>query len=60
MDVLAMKRRALAAITLTLVLLAVVIFLSAAGKTPILLILLTLAAAIYAGQTLWVLRKVNK
>lgn len=54
-----MKRRALAAITLTLVLLVVVIFLSAAGKTPVLLILLNLAAAIYAGQTLWVLRKMK-
>lgn len=52
-----MKRRALAAITLTLVLLAIVIFLTAAGKPPVVLILLTIASAGYATRTLWQLRK---
>ena len=60
MDMLAIKRRGVAAITVMLILLVVVIFLISAGKIPVLLILAAVISAIYAGRTLWQLKKAGQ
>ena len=58
MDTRALKGRALAALISGLGLLGIVIFLTASGKTPILLIILTVLLTGYGLRGLWRLRKV--
>ncbi len=56
MNTQAMKGRALAALTAALTLLVIVIFLARAGRTPVLLGLVTIVLAVYGIRLLWKLR----
>lgn len=55
-----MKRRGVAAVAVTLILLVIVIFLISAGKIPVLLILATVVSAVYSGRALWQLKKASQ
>ncbi|MFZ2682034.1 MAG: hypothetical protein WAZ14_03005 [Patescibacteria group bacterium] len=56
MDTRALKGRILAALTCTTALIVIVIFLLSAGKTPVLLIILTVLSALYSTSKLKQLR----
>ncbi|MEK7183526.1 MAG: hypothetical protein AAB776_02730 [Patescibacteria group bacterium] len=60
MNTQAIKGRALAALMSALTLLVIIIFLSRAGKTPILLGLVAIVLAVYGLQTLRKLKTLNK
>ena len=55
-----MKGRAVAALTVALGLLVVVILLAKAGKTPIILGLLMIISAVYGLRSLWLMKKGNQ
>lgn len=60
MNIVVLKRKLMTAVTVTLVLLVMVIFLLAAGRVPIILILLTLISTSYVGSVMWRLRRARQ